>query len=374
MATPCTSSSDCSDHGDCQHRLCVCDFGWFSEVCDQPGTATWGKELWLAFTMAFIAFFIVLLGLSLWKLSLSIKANNWMLGRIRRLLGSPKHLALLFICTHAGLRIFWLSVDPLRQYDLTTRVYDRLIFESAYPLVYSTFSCVLIVWGGLYQGVARLKGDKTRLLRWVLFVAMVLSFPVCLTISCVKGLRVNQQEFRIVGYALICIDVVIIMTGLVLFGRKLLSIAKELEEKETEQQQLLERSKGATRSPAELTAFRPDVSLNKTSDPEMAETPSFTSLEAVYRLRSPASLSFSYSLNPLPIHPSLTTESWPLSSLSSARHSDSPDSWSCLSTSHLEAIEMRPSTVLRTAQRPSNEYLVVLTEEDQAVLKQVRAP
>lgn len=325
----------------------------------------------MAFVTTFIALFGVLLGLSLWKLSQSLKANNWLLGRVRKLLGSPKHLAILFISAHAVLRIFWLSLDPLRQIDIVTRVYDRLIFESAYPLVYSTFSCVLIVWGGLYQGVARVKSDKTRIFRWVLFVAMVLSFPVCLTISCVKGLRVSQQEFRVVSYALICLGVVIIMTGLVLFGRKLLNIAKKLEEKETEQRHLLESSKGLTGIQSELTSFKPEMGLERTKeDRENAETPSFHSLEVAYRIRSPATLSLSYSSPVLPDSHSVTTESWPLSSLSS---DNAPDNWSCLSTSHLGTTPERPSSVPPAAQRPSNEYLVVLTEEDQAVLKQVRA-
>ena len=373
MAAACSSPSDCFNHGDCQEDRCSCDFGWFGKICDQPGTATWGIDLWIAFNVIYAFLFAVLLVLSGWKLYVSIKANNWMLGRVRKVIGSPKHLAILFISMHAVLRIFWLSIDPLRQYDSATRLSDRLMFESAYPLVYSTFSCVLLVWGGLHQGVARLKSDKTRLFRWVLFIAMLLSFPTCLAISFIKGMRVNQRDFRVVGYALICCGVVIIMTGLVIFGRKLMRIAKELEEKEVEEGKLLEDSTRGVTGNMDLTSLQPVISLDKAENEQNnGETPTFYSLDTVYRIRPRPSLSSSYP--PYSDDNSSVSEAWHLSSVSTIRSADSIPNWSCLSTTHLESLHNRPSTLLPAVPRQSKDYLVVLTSDDQAVLKQVRAP
>jgi hypothetical protein len=186
-------------------------------------------------------------------------------------------------------------------------------------------------------------------------------------------MRVNQKEFRVVGYVLICCGVVIIMTGLVIFGRKLMRIAKELEEKEGEEKKLLDSTRGMTGNVADLTSLQHEISLDKAgSEHYNAETPTFYSLDTVYRIRPRPSLSSSY-----PQYSegnSSVSEAWQLSSVSTIRSADSIPNWSCLSTSNLEFVQNRPSTVLPAVPRLSKDYLVVLTSDDQAVLKQVRAP
>ena len=364
----CVSSSDCFDHGDCQNSHCNCDFGWFDDLCDRPGTTIWG-DCWEAFLVIFTVLFTCLLSLSAFQLYISIRANNWMIGWIRRLLGSPKHLAILFIITQAVLRVVWLLTDPLRLKNRVNRVFDRIIFESAYPLIYSTFSCVLLVWGGLYQGVARLKSDTTRLFRWVLFTAMILSFPVCFVVSTIKGMRVNQQEFRIVGYGLICLGVIIIMTGLLMFGRKLMNIAKELEETGSEQGLLVGTTTKGTKTPGDLTTFNLDVPslIKEHVEEEPLDAPSIMSIEAAYHLRP--SMQFSLANSAIEVD----SEAWSLSSASQIEHGGSDGGWSFVTTGNIVVPEVKLGNgPISARMKRVEEYLVVLTDEDQAVLKQVR--
>lgn len=368
-------SEDCSDHGDCQDGKCECDTGWYSHSCGHSGYETWGR-MWEVFIILYFVLFSLLLCLSVWKLYVSLKSSRWMGSRqyLQRVFRSPKHLALVFISTQASLRLLWLAVDPLRFRDAVSRVYDRLIFESAYPLIYSTFSCVLLVWGGLYQGVARKQVDHLRSLRRVLFIAMLLSFPVCISVSTVKGLRVNQSVFRIIGYSLICVGVVIITAGLVLFGRKLSNLAKELEERDIEEACLMSEICSASREapgskrrqnsiddPPELTRWVSDLSSLH---------------EVVVKLRT-SSLQVR-SMDEEELNESNFHAIWSVSSESaeSGRRNGEGKVWSRLAT--FNASESHQSTLPRPSVQPSppctdakKDYLVVMTRDDQAVLHQV---
>jgi hypothetical protein len=135
-----------------------------------------------------------------------------------RLFKSPKNLSLFFICCIGFLRGLWASLDPFSFKGDFDRLTDRMLYETVYSCLYGLYASVLLVWGGLYQGLKSKSSDPFKVLRLVIMAMMVLAFPVQLTISVLKGKRESPSIWEPMAIILVVTGVVVIFVGFSLFG------------------------------------------------------------------------------------------------------------------------------------------------------------
>ncbi|CAG9313954.1 unnamed protein product [Blepharisma stoltei] len=215
----CDSYTDCNEHGDCISGDCSCDLGWFGKTCTSSGIDEWGEKAWKGLVVLFSILYFLLFVLALYKLYKAIKSDKHLgINRLFvRLLRSPKHLSLFFISLIGLLRGIWISYDPLCLRNKMPRVGDRLLGEITYPILYGVYTCVLLVWGGLYQGMASKKTDPFRILRRFLLWIMILSFPCVSIMSILKGLRYSDSTVYILGSCCVGVGIVILVMGFIMF-------------------------------------------------------------------------------------------------------------------------------------------------------------
>lgn len=142
MAQEC--DENCGGHGDCTDQRCACDLGWFGADCSSSGEELWG-ELWTAYRGVFITAYI---GVSCWvayRLRSAVKLQTTHC-TFKRLCKSPKYVSLSCLVTAGLLRVLWLSVDPYSFQGLSSRISDRLMYEVTFPLLYISYTNVLLVW------------------------------------------------------------------------------------------------------------------------------------------------------------------------------------------------------------------------------------
>ena len=64
---------------------------------------------------------------------------------ISRVFKSPRNLCLFYLMCVGILRVGWLLKDPFRFKNELTRLEDRLLYETVYPLIYGLYSSILLV-------------------------------------------------------------------------------------------------------------------------------------------------------------------------------------------------------------------------------------
>lgn len=216
----CTDVNDCNDHGDCINEECSCDLGWNGSICGTAGEDDWGDGKWKTFIFCFTVLNGLLIVLAFGKLYMSMKGNSY-IGVKRllwRVLKSPKNLSLLSLGLVGVFKVLWLSIDPLRFKEITSRVLDRLLFESVYPLYFCIYASVLYVMAGLYQGMYSKRSDPFRIIRKILIVMIILGFPIQFVLSVVKGYRVESPTVFYLGYGTIAGASALVSVGFIIFG------------------------------------------------------------------------------------------------------------------------------------------------------------
>ena len=231
---------DLSGRGYLDGNTCLCDWGWYqknctknsstssnticSKICSANGLGCWGNETWLAFRAVFTISYLFLLLVCLIKLKVAL-SHDKVSGFKRlfyRLIRSPKNLCLFFLIVIGVLRVSWLSYDPFGFYNKATRLEDRLLFETVYPIIYGLYASVLLVWGGLYQGMRSTKSDPFKILRKLIMIMMILAFPASITVSTLKGNRVPTDYWVPLSYAFVIFGVFLMVLGFIIFGILLL--------------------------------------------------------------------------------------------------------------------------------------------------------
>ena len=103
---------------------------------------------WSFYKIFYTILFLIVLLYSLRKLYSSIKQEktNDCKVKLLRIFKSPKNLCLLSIEIISLIRVLWLSIDPLNFEEITSRMADRLLFESGYPLLFTVLASVILVW------------------------------------------------------------------------------------------------------------------------------------------------------------------------------------------------------------------------------------
>lgn len=141
--------ASCNKHGSWIKNDCSCDLGWFDgedQCCDIKGQDSW-EQGWDFFVIFFNILFSIIFTYSSLKLYNSLKNEKTNCrNKLIRIFKSPKNLSLLGICLISCVRIAWLSFDPLIFKGKSNRMIDRLLFETAYPLLFTVLASVLLVW------------------------------------------------------------------------------------------------------------------------------------------------------------------------------------------------------------------------------------
>ena len=213
---------ECNDHGDCIKGDCSCDWGWYSEnstMCFVPGDKIWNHSVWEGFTRLFLILHIILFLVSVCKLYRTLKLDK--ISNIKRLIDrlfrSPRNLCLLFLACIGLFRGLWLVIDPFSFKCFVDRTGDRLLFETVYPFIYGLYSSVLLVWGGLYQGMRSKSSDPFKIFRKIIMAMMILAFPVSITTSVLKGYRLSEIWMPIAGI-FVSLGILILVSGFLIFG------------------------------------------------------------------------------------------------------------------------------------------------------------
>lgn len=195
----CDSAGDCDHHGTCNDGECDCDFGWFGNHCTDPGESMWGYE-WEMFKIVFSAMFYTIFVWALLKLlkGMMIEKVHGFRHFVKRIFNSPKNLSILLVCLICFMRGVWLSIDPYGFKEIIdSYLLDRLIFEMAYPMLFNLYSCILLVWSGLYQGIAPAERKLTpfNYIRKVIVLIIILTYVLCPVFIICKGLREGGSEW-----------------------------------------------------------------------------------------------------------------------------------------------------------------------------------
>lgn len=198
----CSSYSDCNDHGDCIERSCSCDLGWFGDECTESFKDEWSKT-WNAFVITYTTANLLLFLLSIVKLYLLMSPESYLGFRrlSRRIITSPKNLSLCCLAIIALIKILWLLIDPLRFEDQASRLLERLLFETVYPLYLCLYATVVLVLAGLYQGIRHKHSFQFRIFRITYITLLIIAFTFTWTLVILKGLRFNENWVYSMGYA-----------------------------------------------------------------------------------------------------------------------------------------------------------------------------
>lgn len=218
----CENNGDCNDHGDCIKEHCSCDWGWYpnkDDPCIISGDKKWDEGGWEGFQRLFLILHIILFLVSVFKLYRTLKLDkiNNIKRLIDRLFRSPRNLCLFYLACIGLFRCLWLTIDPFSFNRRINRTGDRLLYETVYPFIYGLYSSVLLVWGGLYQGMRPKSSDPFKILRKIIMAMMILAFPISVVTSVLKGYRKSIVWMPIAGL-FVSIGILILLFGFLIFG------------------------------------------------------------------------------------------------------------------------------------------------------------
>lgn len=201
-----TCIDDCNNHGTCMNGKCSCDLGFFplddSAVdCKKKGINEWGSG-WDFFTVFFGICFGIVFVFSSFKLIRSLKQERTYdcKNKCKRLFLSPKNLSLLGIIVIGLIKVIWLSFDPLVFKDKSSRLLDRLMFETIYPVMFTVLASVLLVWSGIHQALRKKKRDPFKFLSKIIVGLMIVVYPLTWMLCINKGLRAEEDSWYWIGY------------------------------------------------------------------------------------------------------------------------------------------------------------------------------
>ncbi|OMJ86584.1 hypothetical protein SteCoe_11870 [Stentor coeruleus] len=274
----------CGNHGEESSTTgsgCWCDWGWYNsgtgEYCITSGDKNWGNA-WTAFRVIFgIFYFLMCLRCTL-KLYITLSKDK--IKGVKRLFyrmfRSPRNLCLVFLVCIGILRVIWLSWDPFRFKEDADRITERVLHEFAYPFIYGLYSSVLLVWGGLYQGMKSKRTDPFKILRNLIMGMMVCAFPISIVISILKGNRGYSHVWLPISIAFLCSGIALMMVGFVVFGVFLFMFVEKSGEKKNH----IPLRKSATDSGffCDQEKTRKDIETRRSTSRKMSFVPRIKSL------------------------------------------------------------------------------------------------
>ena len=360
----CSSDDECSGHGYCTREQCNCDLGWFHDNCNASGVSEWGV-FWILFRGIFAAGFLLLALYAFKKLwggvllrrSLGCRLIAW------RLLRSPKNLSLCLILMASLLRGLWVCLDPLSFEGLTSHLGDRLLYDTVFPAMYCVYSCVLLVWSGLYHAVTSGRKDWSKGVRYTILVLMGISFAVSLSFSICQGLRTGSKQLIVPGVIFVVLAASTILGGICFFGLLLNKyIVRSGSGQENEWEEV----------PRSLLI---SSNLDNTEDhlPVLTPTLSRQTMESDLVLMRAQTVSMKAVMETEYCEESQEkSRTWSVSN-TSFRLDEAASPWSRFNSSlHLSSPQPSPPPApLKSAQSDEKNYIVLMSWQDKLILRQI---
>ncbi|CAD8168621.1 unnamed protein product [Paramecium octaurelia] len=227
-------NSNCNGRGLYFDQVCECDLGYFGAECSLKL-----EDLHVVSYYTFIGFFlilfIVLLVLTVKQLHFSVKTNKIPqyqrgLSYLKNFLGSPLNCILCLMILFNVLKILWLSLDPFKPFDYDKRVFERILAEVVYTILFYIYGILLLVWYTMYDEISfniseRNKKSKLQLLfgdelkvetrKWIFVyykdimkIRLFFVLLIQLTISTLNGLRLSQKYKTIlyIAYSILLLN------------------------------------------------------------------------------------------------------------------------------------------------------------------------
>lgn len=219
--------NDCNDHGTCMNNKCYCDLGFFTDHdhldCSVSGKDVWGR-VWTFFLAFYISIFLCTFLTSFFKLYKSLNREETFdcVNKCKRVVLSPKNLSLVGICFISFIKVVWLSYDPLVFKGKSSRLIDRLLFETIYPLIFTVLASVLLVWASLYQSISFKSQTTFKYTKKLIVFLMIIVYPFTWVLSINKGIRGEKDSWYWVGYISLAIGAGLLSFFFILFSILLL--------------------------------------------------------------------------------------------------------------------------------------------------------
>ncbi|CAD8156396.1 unnamed protein product [Paramecium octaurelia] len=249
-------NSNCNGRGLYQEQTCQCDLGYFGVDCSQKL-----EELHVASYFTFIGLFLILFMLLLVftvkQLQISLKTNKIPtyqrgLSYLKNFLGSPLNCILCLTLLFNVLKIVWLILDPFQPFDGDKRVFERILAEVVYTILFYIYGILLMVWYTMYDEISfnvieRNNNSKSQSVfkdelkietrKWIFVyykdimkIRLFFVFLIQLTISTLNGnliiqlgLRLSQQYKTIlyIAYAILLLNFISFIFEFFLYGKLL---------------------------------------------------------------------------------------------------------------------------------------------------------
>ncbi|CAD8079049.1 unnamed protein product [Paramecium sonneborni] len=151
-------NSNCNGRGLYFDQICHCDLGYFGVQCTLKL-----QEIHVISYFTFIGLFLILFMLLLFftvkQLQFSLNTNQIPsfqrgLSYLKKILSSPLNCILCLTILFNVLKILWLSLDPLKPFDGDKIVYERILAEIVYTILFYIYGILLMVWYTMYDEIS----------------------------------------------------------------------------------------------------------------------------------------------------------------------------------------------------------------------------
>ncbi|CAD8171539.1 unnamed protein product [Paramecium pentaurelia] len=166
-------NSNCNGRGLYFEQICQCDLGYFGIECSQK-LEDIHVVSYFTFIGLFLILFILLLIFTVKQLQLSLKTNKIPsyqrgLSYLKNFIGSPLNCILCLTILFTVLKILWLSLDPFKPFDGDKRMFERILAEVVYTILFYIYGILLMVWYTMYDEISfniseRNNNSKSQLL------------------------------------------------------------------------------------------------------------------------------------------------------------------------------------------------------------------
>ncbi|CAD8074026.1 unnamed protein product [Paramecium sonneborni] len=272
-------NSNCNGRGLYFDQTCQCDLGYFGAQCSVKL-----EEIhvisYFTFIGLFLILFILLLLFTVKQLQYSLNINQIPqfqrgLGYLKHFLSSPLNCILCLTILFNVLKILWLSLDPLKPFDGDKRVYERILAEVVYTILFYIYGILLMVWYTMYDEISfniseRNNNSKSQLVlsdefkietrKWVfvyykdvmkirLFFVLLIQLAISTLNGNIKiqiGLRLSQkyQTILYIAYAILLLNFISFIFEFYLYGKSLNncieSQLRRLDKDSIEQEQVVQ--------------------------------------------------------------------------------------------------------------------------------------
>ncbi|CAD8068769.1 unnamed protein product [Paramecium sonneborni] len=242
----------CCDRGYVSLGDCICDFGFFGDHCEQKISDIFTPQYYIFIGLYCLVFLYTLINASyqlyhkIFDKSQTIQEKSQI--SIKLLVKSPINIILTLSCLLSLVKLLWLILDPLQLYKGRIIIFEHILNDISYTLLFYIYGYLLIIWYSMYAEISfnisnhnnnenNQKNNTTKLIckhyKKVVKLRLFLEFFIQLVLSIFTGLRleIEYPYFAMLCYSFLLINFFIFIFEFAIYGRKLQScIHKQLKQ------------------------------------------------------------------------------------------------------------------------------------------------